>query len=231
MSTDVSVSDFFNHWEVYRAVIDGDCMEHSVIYPLVHQILTRRSEPFTILDLGCGDAAGTGPALQGTAAARYVGVDAAAQALDFAARTLDGSGLDVDLRVQDMLEMIETTDESFDVILASFALHHFPAEQKREFLRSVRDRLAPGGELLLVDVVRRDGETRNGYLTRYEGMVRAWPMDADVQDRIIAHVTSFDFPEEVSTLGEWAPDLGYDPAVEFYRGGSDTQAGWRLGLG
>ncbi len=231
MSTDTSVSDFFNHWEVYRAVIDGDCMEHSVIYPLVQQILLQRNEPFTILDLGCGDAAGTGPALQGTEAERYVGVDSAALALGFAARTLDGSGLDVDLRVQDMLDMIESSDEQFEVILASFALHHFPTEQKREFLRSALDRLAPGGELLLVDVVRRDGETRSGYLRRYEAMVRTWPMAADVQDRIIAHVTSFDFPEEVSTLGEWAPELGFSPAVEFYRGGSDTQAGWRLGLG
>ncbi len=60
-------------------------------------------------------------------------------------------------------------------------------------------------------------------------MVRTWPMDASIQDRIIAHVTSFDFPEEVSTLSGWAQDLGYS-ASEFYRGGSDTQAGWRLAL-
>ncbi|MCB0922365.1 MAG: hypothetical protein KDC08_11220, partial [Actinobacteria bacterium] len=58
---------------------------------------------------------------------------------------------------------------------------------------------------------------------------RTWPMDSDVQDRIIAHVTSFDFPEEVSTVDRWAPELGYE-AIGFYRGGSDTQAGWRLGL-
>lgn len=228
MTTDASVTDFFSAWEVYRAVIDNDCMEHRRIYPLVGEILQERTQPFTVLDLGCGDAAGTGPAMVGTAAARYVGVDSAAPALDFAARTLHGTQVLVDLRVQDMLEMVSSADEQFDVILASFALHHFPTEQKREFLRSARDRLAPGGEMLLVDVVRRDGETREAYLGRYETMVRTWPMDSSNQDRIIAHVTSFDFPEEVSTLAQWAPELGYAEAIEFYRGGSDTQAGWRL---
>lgn len=153
----------------------------------------------------------------GTAAARYVGVDSAAPALEFAARTLDGSGLDIDLRVQDMLDMVRTSDEQFDVIIASFALHHFHAAQKQAFLDVARERLAPGGEVLLVDVVRRDGETRDEYLTRYSQMVRTWPMDSDVQDRIIAHVTSFDFPEEVSTVDRWAPELGYE-AIGFYRG-------------
>jgi len=229
MSRDASVTDFFSSWEVYRAVIDNDCMEHSLIYPLIGEILRERTEPFTVLDLGCGDAAGTGPAMIGTAAARYVGVDSAAPALEFAARTLDGSGLDIDLRVQDMLDMVRTSDEQFDVIIASFALHHFHAAQKQAFLDVARERLAPGGEVLLVDVVRRDGETRDEYLTRYSQMVRTWPMDSDVQDRIIAHVTSFDFPEEVSTVDRWAPELGYE-AIGFYRGGSDTQAGWRLGL-
>ena len=230
MSSDASVTDFFSSWEVYRAVIDHDCMEHSLIYPLIGQILHERTEPFTVLDLGCGDAAGTGPAMVGTAAARYVGVDSAAPALEFAARTLDASGLDVDLRVEDMLDMVRTSDEQFDVIIASFALHHFHTSQKQEFLDVARDRLAPGGELLLVDVVRRDGETRDAYLARYTQMVRTWPMNSDVQDRIIAHVTTFDFPEEISTLSGWLPGLGYSGAVEFYRGGSDTQAGWRLGL-
>ncbi len=64
------MTDFFSSWEVYRAVIDNDCMEHSLIYPLIGEILRERTEPFTVLDLGCGDAAGTGPAMVGTAAAR-----------------------------------------------------------------------------------------------------------------------------------------------------------------
>jgi cyclopropane fatty-acyl-phospholipid synthase-like methyltransferase len=129
-----------------------------------------------------------------------------------------------------MLEMIASTDERFDVILAAFALHHFDSADKQDFLRIARDRLTPGGEVLLVDVVRRDGEKRPEYLARYAQMVRTWPMDAAVQDRIVAHVTSFDFPEQVSTLEGWAPGLGYAPVAEFYRGGSDTQAGWRLTL-
>lgn len=226
MSTDSSVVDFFASWQVYRAVIDNDCMEHSVIYPLVGAIPAQRDAPFTVLDLGCGDAAGAGPAMAGTRAARYVGVDCAAPALECAARTLGNSPMEIDLRVQDMLEMLESSDEQFDVILVSFALHHFQTAQKQTSLRAARERLAPGGEILLIDVVRRDGETRHGYLARYERLVRTWPMDAATQDRIIAHVSDFDFPEEYSALSRW--ELGLAGPEQFYRGASDTQAGWRL---
>ena len=150
------MTDFFSSWEVYRAVIDHDCMEHSLIYPLIGQILHERTEPFTVLDLGCGDAAGTGPAMVGTAAARYVGVDSAAPALEFAARTLDASGLDVDLRVEDMLDMVRTSGEQFDVILNMEVIEH--VADPAAYTRSCLSMLKPGG-LMFVATINRTGKS------------------------------------------------------------------------
>lgn len=224
-----SVVDFFSSWQVYRAVIENDCMEHRAIYANVHEILAERGRPFSVLDLGCGDAAGTGPAMSATLARRYVGVDSAAPALDCAARILAGVDVHADLRVMDMKEMVTTSDETFDVVVACFALHHFQADEKREFMSAVRDLLAPGGELLLIDVVRRDGETREEYLSRFHDHVQTWPLSQPILDRIHDHYRESDFPEEISTQPRWATELGFTGVTQFYSGGNDTQAAWRLG--
>ena len=69
---------------------------------------------------------GIGPALAGTQIATYVGVDCAAPALEFAEATLSGTVAEFDLRLGDLMDTIEDPSELFDVVLVSFALHHFP---------------------------------------------------------------------------------------------------------
>ena len=225
--TDPDVASFFSSWEIYRAVIDSDVMEHRAIYSKVHSILAQRTEPFTLLDLGCGDAAGIGTALEGTRLERYVGIDCAAPALEFAGQTLAGLDAVIDLRLGDLMDSINDPTQRFDVILVSFALHHFADDDKRAFLTAARERLNPGGEVILIDVVRRPGESRDEYLSRYGTNVASWPLEADKQERIMAHVTGFDYPADIIDEPQWAADRGFD-VEEFYRGGNDTQCAWRL---
>lgn len=202
-------------------------MEHRKIFTNVQAILSRRIDPYTLLDLGCGDAAAIGPAMKGTPVAKYVGVDCAAAALEFARETMADFDAPADLRLGDLLEAIEEGDETFDVILASFALHHFEDDDKKRFLSAARRRLAAGGELILIDVVRRPGESRAEYLERYSRLVDNWTVDRDKKRRIVEHVTGFDYPAEVGEEPEWARDLGYQ-VTEFYRGGNETQVGWLM---
>lgn len=219
---------FFDNWAIYRAIIDHDCMEHRAIYRQVAHVLAERTEPIRVLDLGCGDAAGIAAVLSGMAVARYVGIDSAAPALVFAARRLAPLGDVVDLRVGDLLAHVEHDDETFDVVLVSFALHHLPADAKRRFLDVVRGRLRPGGELLVIDVVRRDGETREQYLSRYGRVLAGWPLSEQQRAGTFAHVAASDFPEQFATLPRWARELGYRDVRLIYRGGGETQAAWRM---
>lgn len=221
------VASFFSGWDVYRAVLEADCMEHRAIYAAVHDILAQRNEPYSLLDLGCGDAEAIGWAMRGTKVEAYVGIDCAAPALELARSTLADFVPTVDLHVGDLMEALEAPGELFDVILVSFALHHFQDDEKQHFLEVARDRLKPGGDLLLIDVVRRPGESREEYLARYVALVESWPIDDDKKDKIVAHVTGFDYPAQIDVEPQWARDLGYG-VHEFHRGGTDTQVGWRL---
>ncbi|MEI8082895.1 MAG: class I SAM-dependent methyltransferase, partial [Actinomycetes bacterium] len=149
MSSTDPVADFFSNWQTYRHVIDTNSMEHIEVFAAVHSILAKRTEPYTLLDLGCGDAAAIAPAMAGTPIHRYFGVDCAEGALDFARQTFAAHPVpQLQLRVGDLLREVETSDERFDVILVSFALHHFADDDKQRFLTAVRDKLTPGGELI-----------------------------------------------------------------------------------
>lgn len=228
MSESVPVVDFFSSWDNYRAVIDSDAMEHRAIYAAIHEILMERNTPFSLLDLGCGDAAGTGPAMAETLVDHYIGVDIAAPALSFAARTLENSPARIDLRVADIEQALDDSEAGFDVILACFVIHHLQPDAKRAVLAKVLDRLNVGGELILIDLVRQDGWTRADFLTLQDARIRTWPIGSDRQERTVGHANGFDFPEEISTLPRWAQEIGYTAVVEFYRGAEGTQAGWRL---
>lgn len=221
------VAMFFSNWATYRAVIEHDCMEHLEIYAAVGEILQQRRQPFTMLDLGCGDAAGVSPALSGTAISRYTGVDNAGPALQFARQTLGDPGFEVELLEQD-LSLALRDCRTYDVVIMAFALHHFGSEDKQRILADIHSALNPGGELLLIDVVRRSGQSREDYLAAYTDYVRTWPLSGEIIDAIITHVHGFDYPEEVATQPSWALDLGYSAVEQFYAGGEDTQRGWRL---
>ena len=52
-----SAKEFFNRqWELYQKVLNNNYVGHQEIYDVLHKLLAQWSKPFTMLDLGCGDA-------------------------------------------------------------------------------------------------------------------------------------------------------------------------------
>ncbi|NBS14731.1 MAG: class I SAM-dependent methyltransferase, partial [Verrucomicrobia bacterium] len=140
----------------------------------------------------------------------YVGVDLSGAALEEAKEHLDGL-LHVALRQEEMVEALEKSKARFEVIFSGYALHHLDLATKEKFIRLCLQRLAPGGALLLVDVVREEGETREAYLARYlEFMRRDWTeVPKDELEEACAHVQAHDFPETESALREMGQKAGF----------------------
>lgn len=154
MTGKAEVAEFFSTWDVYRAVLDHNAMEHREIGVAERQVLAR-GNGFSVADLGCRDCSAIAAVLAGLPVTRFVGVDSAAPALELAQQELAGLGADLELTVADLPDYLVAGSERFDVIHICFALHHFDAAGKRDVLAAALDRLADGGEVLLVDVVRR----------------------------------------------------------------------------
>jgi SAM-dependent methyltransferase len=95
-----------------------------------------------VLDAGCGEGFCTRRLAE--AAAEVVGVDYSAEAIETSRRSWSAPNLS--FRVED-LSRPPAGDERYDVILNFQVLEHI--EDEHAFLAGLRDRLAPGGVLML----------------------------------------------------------------------------------
>ena len=105
----------------------------------------------TVLEIGCGTGNLLLAAKETQPAVTAVGVDPDLAALARADRKARRRGLTVQLD-RGHAEELPYADDSVDVVLSSFMLHHVPADQQEAAVHEVLRVLRPGGALHLVDV-------------------------------------------------------------------------------
>lgn len=105
-----------------------------------------------VLDVGCGTGT-LAIALRAKVGPRgeVVGIDAAPEMIAVARDKATKQGADIDFRVG-LIEEIPFPDDSFDLVLSSFMLHHLPDDLKRKGFAEIRRVLKPGGRFLAVDL-------------------------------------------------------------------------------
>lgn len=208
-----SAVEFFKAWETYKKVVAGNHMFHREIGDELKAALRERfaGRPFSLLDLGCGDAATLAPLLQGFAIASYKGVDLSPAALALARNNLAFLRCPVELAEADMMRALAES-AARDVIYSSFAVHHLPTMAKGDFFALAAQRLEPGGELLLVDVVRDEGQSLSDYYDRYcEWLRNSWTdLEPAEREQVCDHLTHNDMPEPYSVLRAQAEAAGLE---------------------
>ena len=162
-----------------------------------------------MLDLGCGDCATLAPILSGLALKNYTGFDLSETALAFADKTLSHLNCPVTLVHGHLLEGL-AEDTKYDVIYCSFALHHLPTREKADFFDLAARRLTGRGLLLLVDIVRADGETLGQFHQNYcDWLRRCWSgLNPSEQQSACAHVMANVLPESEAVLMAQAEAAG-----------------------
>ena len=188
-------------------------MFHQEIYAGVGRLLSLRDDAghYRLLDLGCGNARYLAPCLRQSPPAVYEGVDLSEAALMEARGYLtDLSGSAVTLTHGDLLEAVEATGKTWDVIFTGFAVHHLSSADKARFFQAVGRCLAENGWLILVDVVREENQSREDYLDGYLKCMRDnWiKVPLDQLEEACTHVYDHDYPEYFSTLQEMAAAAG-----------------------
>lgn len=202
---------FFHVWDTYAKVVAANYMFHREIGEAVKAALRARfgDHPFSVLDLGCGDAATFAPILEDFAPKSYRGADLSEAALALAAKNLSRLACPVTLTQTDLMRELAAV-EPVDAIYVSFALHHLPTDRKAEFFRLAAQKLAPGGMLLLADVVREEGQSLGAYHTAYCDWLRRsmTALERSEQDAICDHLVNNDLPEPASVLRAQAEAAG-----------------------
>lgn len=206
---------FFNRqWQTYQRVLSFNYMFHRELAQMVRAYLVENfREPYSLLDLGCGDAGFTVQAVAGTPLHNYVGVDLSATALNVARSVMNGTAEKSVFSEGDLIDVVaqlRSTSQTFDVVLASYSLHHLDFEKKNALFSDIADMISPDGMFLMADLVRRPGEQHEEFLDRYTGWVESdWTaLEREEIVSINEHIRASDFPETPETIERLAQAHG-----------------------
>ena len=215
------IEAFFDGWEIYRKVIEGNYMSHRELGDALIAHYATQPRGRRVLDLGCGDSAMASRVVRESNVATYHGVDLAEMALDYGRKNLADSGAAICLSKADLGDFVRRCDDSFDVITVGYSLHHYSQAEKRAFFSAIVDQqlLAPGGELLVYDVFREPGESREAYLDRYlEVCSDEWTdFDPSQWQMVVDHIRARDYPEEQDVFVQLGRDAGLSGGAELWR--------------
>jgi SAM-dependent methyltransferase len=203
----------FDEWRAYQKLLEHDYMYHVAFFNhLKTEIQRCFHEPVAILDLGCGDVSPIRPILEELDVSLYCGVDQSETALSKAEANL--ASLDIPSRVYpgDLLDTLRTLTGRFDVIVASFSLHHLQStEAKKRVLEECHRVLNPAGMVAIIDVFHAEDETREEYLRRWVEFAKKSykALDQVEMTSLVDHVQSNDFPETLSTYQTIGRAVGF----------------------
>ena len=202
----------FEEWQVYEKLLIHDYMDHRAFFArLQAEVLARLQRPLAILDLGCGDLAPILPLLEALPVRDYLGADESGVALAMAARRLGQLGLSGRLQQGDLLAALEELTGPFDLVLASFSLHHLadPAD-KLLTLQRVRRLLKSDGLFALIDVFNVEDEPRERYVERWIANAEARYHHLQPGEKAILfdHVRAHDFPLSLRDWRAFGRDAG-----------------------
>jgi SAM-dependent methyltransferase len=225
-----SLALFERSWQSYHRVVAADLMEHAGLLQGLAGCLGVFMDgwgpaPLTMADLACGDLTTLEPLLRSLPLTAFMGLDAAATALPLARARMAGWEVPCHWLQDDLLHWAGQPAERYTVISCLFGLHHLDDPDKQRFLEQVRGRLAEGGLLLIGDVFREPGEDRQTYVQRYVRRIRQqWTsLEPALQDHVIAHLTSSDYPAARDGFTAMAEAAGWR-AEWIWRGSHQAEA-------
>ena len=114
--------------------------------------LARLQPGEKVLDVGCGTGTLALVAKERVGkTGRVSGIDPSQQMIARASRKAAHRSLSIDFQVG-LIEQLVFPDQSFDVVLSTFMMHHLPDDLKHRGLREIARVLKPGGRLLVLDM-------------------------------------------------------------------------------
>jgi len=214
-----AVRAFFDQWTLYQKIMHNDYLYHNETYEILHELLSGSfHEPFSVLDLGCGDAFFMAKALFGTLVDRYSGVDISRSALDLARNNMSEIPCSKSFVNGDFYSVTDEDLGKFDLIWIGLSMHHLSLLQKDHFIARCCQVLKPDGRLMAFEPTMRDGEDRDEFNKRWQNvcMSRWNALSDDEKESISNHVFTSDFPESLTTLKQIGTSHGFSDVKSLF---------------
>ncbi|HSW44140.1 MAG TPA: class I SAM-dependent methyltransferase [Phycisphaerae bacterium] len=149
-----------DEFEAWAETYDDSMLHRFMFQPSYRMFLEElqawrgsTSEPFDLLDIGCGTGTLAAMLAASPLSARAVGLDYSPAMCDIAARKAGRIGIDDRVRfVSADSEHLPFADGSFDAVTCGNSFHHYPHQQN--VVCEIRRILRPGGRFMLIDGFR-----------------------------------------------------------------------------
>ncbi|HEY4235658.1 MAG TPA: class I SAM-dependent methyltransferase [Lacipirellulaceae bacterium] len=223
------VKEVFEQWAMYDSVIQADYMRHVELVAALAAWARKHHQPLRIVDLGCGDAWMATHAFCDAQVEQYRGVDVSESAVERARERIAIWPAQAEVVAGNLAEFLNgLPDQSANVVLASYSLHHFLSDAKDALIADCHRILVPGGTFFWVDAVCQDDETRNAYIERLtHTMELDWPaLTKEQRVQACAHVRESDFPETARWMREHVEKAGFRIGDKILS--DEFFAGWAL---
>ena len=147
-----------NHFEpdIYLEFVRSEVPHYDELEDAVASA-TEELAATRVLDLGSGTGETARRVLEKHPGARVVLVDASAEMLEAARRTLAEDRIE-QIVVRELEDPLP--DGPFDLVVSALAIHHLESADKRLLFRSIREALADGGRFVFADVFVPDDPAR-----------------------------------------------------------------------
>jgi len=225
------IKEVFDQWAMYHAVVEADYMAHNELVAALADWARKQTAPLRILDLGCSDAWLATRAFAEATVASYRGVDVSDSSVERARTNAACWQGRAEVVVGNLADFLASAPaNSATVVLASYSLHHFLAEDKAKLIAEIHRVLAPGGTFVWIDPVCREGESRDAYVDRLTyTMEHDWTaLTPDQREKACTHVRESDYPETERWMLEHVRAAGFNGTVpvlhnEFFDGWAFTR--------
>lgn len=210
---------------------------------LANLIPAAPEEPFTFVELGCGGGDLAALILERFPHASYVGLDGSEVMLETAARRLVPYRERISLqpfRLEEADVWLHQLPAPVRCFVSSLVIHHLHHPEKRELYQRLYDHLAPGGALLLIDIVQPN------FKMGAEALGANWDAVVQAQSQAItgsldtyrqfkaegwncySHPDPMDRPAPLFTQLTWLAEIGYKDVDCFWqRGGHAVYGGYK----
>lgn len=147
----------------------------------ISALLPRSEEPFLVLDVACGEGLLSEAILEAHTSARVYGLDGSEEMLTAARKRMSRFGERFQTFPFDLFERRWPQSELPILgVVSSLAVHHLEGTGKAAFFQEAFDRLAPGGMLIIADLVQTAGENgRELAAAAWDEFVRARSLELD----------------------------------------------------
>lgn len=205
-------------------------------------LIPASDQPFTVVDLCCGDGTLCEAVLNRFDAASVIGLDGSETMLSEARRHLAGFGGRAELRIFDLpaFDWLDALPSSVRCVVSSLAIHHLDAEGKQTLFRALRPRIERGGGLLIADVVAPVSDlVRKSHRAAWDRAARnqslALTGSESLYDRAVADGWGYldeedgvDKPSQLFDQLKWLEEAGFGAVDCFWmRGGFAVYGGFR----